>query len=115
MGRKRAVKGAGLQPRKRADGRWEARIGAGIDPTPGKKLVKYVYGATSTECLQKLHALAAKLEAGTYVEPTRMTVEQWLDIWYAEYLGDVKKSTVSQYGSYLANHIKPCLGSIKLP
>ena len=43
-----------------------------------------------------------------------MTVGQWLDIWYAEYLGDVKSSTISQYGSYIENHLKPGVGGIKL-
>lgn len=114
MARKKGVKGSGMQPRKRSDGRWEARMTLGLDESTGKMIVKSVYGKTATECAQKLHALAAKVGNGTYVEPVRMTVAEWLDIWCAEYLGDVKASTASQYGSYVANHLKPVLGRIKL-
>jgi len=114
MARKRAVKGAGLQPRERADGRWEARAIVGINPATGKSISKSVYGKSATECRKKLSAIIASVDNGTYTEPNRMTVGQWLDIWRAEYLGDVKSSTASQYGSYLENHIKPALGGIRL-
>ena len=37
-----------------------------------------------------------------------------MDTWQAEYLGAVKLATISSYEATIKNHIKPCLGSIKL-
>ena len=85
MPRKRAVNGSGLQPRKRSDGRWECRVHMGIDPGTGKKITKYIYGKTSAECSKKKRAIEVEIDAGTYIEPQRMTLRAWLDIWLADY------------------------------
>ena len=114
MPRKRAVNGSGLQPRKRADGRWECRIRTGIDPGTGKAIVKSIYGKTAEECAKKLRAAATAIDNGTYSEPSKMTLGQWLDIWHAEYLGRVKQSTAASYGSHIEQHLKPQIGAIKL-
>ena len=114
MPRKRAVNGSGMQPRKRDDGRWECRIKIGIDPGTGKAIKKSVYGKTAEECAKKLRAMSAAIDSGTYAEPSKMTLGQWLDTWHAEYLGGVKQSTVIHYGGYIANHLKPYIGAVKL-
>ena len=109
----RAAQGAGTI-RQRKDGRWEARYTVGRDPGPGKQVQRSVYGATQQEVRKKLAQLTAALDAGTYKEPCKMTVGQWLDIWAADYLGGVKPFTVVSYTGHIKNHIKPALGSVKL-
>lgn len=63
---------------------------------------------------QKLKELTAALDAGTYIAPSKMTVSQWLDTWQAEYLANVKPSTVSSYEATIRNHLKPGIGAIRL-
>ena len=109
----RAAQGAGTI-RQRKDGRWEARYTVGRDPGSGKQVQRSVYGATQQEVRKKLAKLTAALDAGTYKEPCKMTVGQWLDIWAADYLGGVKPFTVRSYSDQIRNHIKPALGSVKL-
>ena len=109
----RAAQGAGTI-RQRKDGRWEARYTVGRDPGTGKQVQRSVYGATQQEGRKKLAQLTAALDAGTYKEPCKMTVGQWLDIWSADYLGGVKPFTVRSYSDQIRNHIKPALGSVKL-
>ena len=109
----RAAQGAGTI-RQRKDGRWEARYTVGRDPGTGKQVQRSVYGATQQEVRKKLAQLTAALDAGTYKEPCKMTVGQWLDIWAADYLGGVKPFTVRSYCDQIRNHIKPALGSVKL-
>lgn len=109
----RAAQGAGTI-RQRKDGRWEARYTVGRDPGTGKQVQRSVYGATQQEVRKKLAQLTAALDAGTYKEPCKMTVGQWLDIWAADYLGGVKPFTVVSYTGHIKNHIKPALGSVKL-
>lgn len=61
-----------------------------------------------------MQAAAVELNSGTYKEPLKMTVSEWLDIWLTEYLGGVKPMTVLNYTQHVNNHIKPALGAIKL-
>ena len=74
--------------RKRSDGRWEARYTLGIDPKTGKQIQKSVYGKTQKEVRQKLTAITAEIDDGTYIPPDKTTVEQWLTIWLKEYMGE---------------------------
>lgn len=93
---------------------WEARYSAGVDPGTGKRIQKTVSGKTQKEVAQKLKAATAAIDAGTYTEPSKMTVGEWLDIWAAEYLGNVKILTVSAYKSSITHHIKPNIGAVRL-
>ena len=93
---------------------WEARYTAGYDPGTGKQIQKSITGKTQSEVAKKLKEATAALDAGTYIAPHKTTVSQWMDTWQAEYLGAVKLATISSYEATIKNHIKPCLGSIKL-
>ena len=114
MPRKRAANGSGMQPRKRKDGRWEVRYVAGINGKTGRAITKSLYGKTSAEVAEKLREVTASVDAGTYIEPQRMTLAAWLDIWTQEYCGDVKPGTLRDYKNHIENHIKPALGAIRL-
>lgn len=93
---------------------WEARYSAGFDPGTGKQIQRSISGKTQKEVAQKLKAVTASIDSGTYTAPNRMTVGQWLDVWSAEYLGSIKPRTVESYLCQINNHIKPNLGAIKL-
>lgn len=93
---------------------WEARYTAGYDPGTGKQIQRSISGKTQKEVAQKLKAITAAIDAGTYIQPSKMTVAQWLDIWAADYLGGVKPYTVASYTGAIRNHIKPALGAVKL-
>lgn len=116
MARKSNTRGAqgGGTIRQRKDGRWEARYTVGRDPGTGKQVQRSVYGVTQQEVRKKLAQLTAAIDNGTYKEPCKMTVGQWLDIWTADYLGGVKPFTVVSYTGHIKNHIKPTLGAMKL-
>ena len=110
---KRNAKGGGTI-RKRSDGRWEARYTLGIDPKTGKQIQKSVYGKTQKEVRQKLTAITAEIDDGTYMEPCRMTLDEWLDIWLRDYLTGVKPSTAYLYQRQAKLYIRPALGSVRL-
>ena len=100
--------------RQRPDGRWEARYTVGRDPGTGKQIQRSVYGSTQKEVRQKLAQITASIDNGTYKEPCKMTLGQWLDIWQRDYLGGVKPATVTVYTGNIKNHIKPALGAVRL-
>ena len=93
---------------------WEARYTAGVDAGTGKQIQKTITGKTQKEVAQKLKAATAAIDAGTYTEPSKMTVGEWLDIWAEQYLGNVKVLTVSAYKTTIRLHIKPQIGAVKL-
>ena len=110
---KKNAQGAGTI-RKRSDGRWEARFTTGYDPATGKQIQKSIYGKTQKEVREELRAMTAEVDQGTYQEPCKMTVEEWLDIWLKEYTGNTKPHTRKSYEAVIQNHIIPALGSQKL-
>lgn len=113
MARGRAANGSGLQPRQRKDGLWEVRYSAGLKPN-GKPNRKSVYGKTAAEVAEKLRAITAAVDAHTYIEPQKMPLGEWLDVWLGEYCGGIKAGTLKCYSDTVKNHIKPGLGAVRL-
>lgn len=93
---------------------WEARVTVGRDPGTGKQLRRSFSGKTQREVREKMQAAAVAVNDGTYKDPSKLTVGDWLDIWEKEYLGDVKPFTVASYKGQIKNHIKPALGAVRL-
>ncbi len=93
---------------------WEGRFTDGFDPGTGRQIQRSISGKTQKEVAQKLREATAAIDDGTYQEPIKMTVGEWLDIWQRDYLGNVKPYTVVSYKGQIKNHIKPDLGAVKL-
>ncbi len=116
--------------RKRKPNLWEARITTHIDPKTGKQVMKSFYGKSRGEAKAKMEAfLGQKEEEKPYIqvplshnapqEPlpdseNDMRLSEWLDIWYKDYLSDIKHSTTANYRSVIDNHIIPGLGDYPL-
>ena len=81
---------------------WQARYSAGFDPGTGKQKQHSITGKTQKEVLQKLKAATAAIDNGSYIEPSAMTVAQWLQIWSDNYLEGIKPSTAYLYRRSIA-------------
>ncbi len=93
---------------------WEARFTVGFDPQTGKQIQRSISGKTQKEVAQKLREVTAELDQGSYQEPTKMTLGEWLEIWLNEYSANLKPMTLQTYSEQVNNHIIPELGRIKL-
>ena len=113
---KRAANGSGSirQVTKNGKKYWEGRITVGYDPGTGKQKQRTVSGKTQKEVAQKMRELTAELDAGTYHEPCKLTVGEWLDIWTKDYLTAVKPRTQDSYKTTVDTHLKPAFGAMKL-
>ena len=99
---------------KRPDGTWWARITVGKTPD-GKQKRKAFYGKTRKEVQEKLTAALNDINNNTYIEPSKMTVEQWMYIWLRDYKkASVKPKTYAAYEAHARNHIIPHLGNYTL-
>ena len=93
---------------------WEGSVTVGIDPLTGRQKQKSVSGKTQREVAQRLRQLAVDVDNGTYHEPCKMTVGEWLDIWLSQYLSEVKTSTKDMYDSIVRTHLKPAFDHKRL-
>lgn len=112
-GTNKAAQGAG-SIRQRPDGRWEARVTTGTDPATGKPIRRSIYGKTQREVRTKMTEIISALDMGTYTEPCKMTLAEWLETWSADYIANVKPSTAFLYKEQIRLYIGPALGNIRL-
>jgi len=99
---------------KRSDGTYWARITIG-KTKDGKQKRKAFYGKTRKEVSERMTEALNDRNKGTYIEPTKMTVGEWLDIWLRDYKKlSVKPTTYITYVVRIENHIKPRIGDYKL-
>lgn len=109
----RSANGSGTI-RKRADGRWEGIYSAGYDQHTGKLIRKSIYGKNQKEVRQKLSKVTTEIDEGLYLEPAKMTLSDWMDLWYKEYTFDKKYSTLKGYKAQINKHIRPGIGKYNL-
>ena len=58
---------------------WEARYSVGYDPGTGKQIQKTITGKTQKEVSQKLKAATTAIDEGTYIAPSKLTLENgWM-------------------------------------
>lgn len=98
----------------RADGRWEGKATIGYNPSNGKLIRKSVYGKTQSEVRKKIAEITVEIDKGTYKEPTKLKLAEWLEIWLNEYMTGLKPLTVKSYRATVNNHIIPALGNVRL-
>ena len=99
---------------KREDGTWWARITLGKDEN-GKQKRKAFYGKTRKEVQEKLTAALNDVNNDGYIEPSKMTVAQWMEIWLKEYkYRNIKQSTHYKIFIHNRKYITPQLGQYKL-
>ena len=109
----RSANGSGTI-RKRVDGRWEGIYSAGYDQQTGKLIRKSIYGKNQKEVRQKLSKVTTEIDEGLYLEPAKMTLSDWMDLWYKEYTFDKKYSTLKGYKAQINKHIRPGIGKYNL-
>ena len=116
----RSAKGAGTIRKKTITNNgknytyWEARYTVGTDPVTGKQIQRSVTGKSKTEVSQKLRQATVEIDQGTYVDPTKLTVNEWMDFWQKEYLLGVKPSTANLYKECIRLYISPLIGTVRM-
>lgn len=99
---------------KRADGRWSAQITV-HDPATGRSKRLTLYGRTRAEVNEKLTKMLYERHIGAFVEPNKVTLGEWLDIWLNHYKRmKLRKTTFGSYETMVNTYIKPAIGSIPL-
>jgi integrase len=108
---KKRGNGEGSRPRKRPDGRWEARY---TIHTPKGHKRKTVYGRTCQEVAQKLACALSDCAQGLTFEAGSLKLGEYLDRWLPDIHNTVRQRTWERYEQIVRVHIKPALGRVKV-
>lgn len=101
--------------RQRKDGRWEVRISAGTDFQTGKPKRISRYAKNKTEAVKLLQEMEYEYHFNHRVDPTSMTVVEWLNFWLETYMkNSLKQSTFVSYETYIRKHFAPAFQATKL-
>ncbi len=96
--------------------KWCFVLDIGRDPETGKRRQKWFSGfATKKEAERAMVEKIAELNRGEYIEPTKMTVKEFLEMWLEDEVKPNRKvSTYDIYHSVITNHLIPGIGNIPL-
>jgi len=112
--KRKSPNGEGCVRQDKKTGRWLAAITIGYN-SKGQQQFKYFSSKTQRDVVKKLNDYKGQMDKGLAVESNQITVGEWLDCWYENYVvGKVKVKTRCDYESSIRCHIKPHLGRIKL-
>lgn len=100
--------------RQRPNGLWEAQYIAFYKPD-GRPVRRSVYGKKKAEVRTKLRDILLSIERDEYIEPSRLTVRDWLEEWFRIYcLPHKKASTCTGYEDEIFLHLVPYIGRYPL-
>ena len=102
--------------RERGPNRWELKFDLGRDPVSGKRLSRYVtFKGTKREAQAELNRLLNRRNEGTYVDPTKMTVAEYLEHWLAVDIDRrVATKTARRHRGIVHHQISPRIGRIPM-
>ena len=101
--------------RERGAGNWYAVIDV-KDPATGKRRRKFhsLDAKGKREAQIECARLISELDGGTYMEPSKTTMAQYLDRWLTHIKTQVSPRTLLRYRQIIQNNLAPLIGSIVL-
>jgi integrase len=100
--------------RERSPGHWAIIIDL-RDPTTGKRKRKWhSFRGTKREAQVDCARLISEIKGGTYLEPSKITVAQFLERWLAHSKSQVSPRTHERYCEVIRKNIVPALGAVLL-
>lgn len=101
--------------RERSAGSFELRYSLGTDPATGKrKLVTTTFRGARKDAEKELRRLLRSLDTGEHVDPTRITVREWLTAWLGIVREEVSPKTHERYSQIVNQSLAPALGNLSL-
>ncbi len=96
------------------EGVWIAQCSIGLNPATEKYTRKTFTGKTRTEVVEKMDQILHQHRTGTYIEPSQVTLQQWVKDWLKGRRPHLAENTWNTYDTIARQHIIPVLGQLKL-
>jgi integrase len=102
--------------RQQGKGSWELKFDLGRDPLTGKRITKYAtYRGTKRKAQEELTRLLAHRNDGSYIDPTKMTLAEYLRHWLAADIDRrVAPLTAVRHRGIVEKNIIPKLGHVPM-
>jgi integrase len=101
--------------RERSPGSFELRYEVGADPATGRRrTVTSTFRGSRKDAEKELRRLLRTLDTGEHVDPTRMTVREWLSTWLDTTRQEVSPKTHERYAEIVNHFLAPALGNLPL-
>jgi integrase len=102
--------------RQRGKGTWELKFDLGRDPLNGKRQSRFVsFKGTKRDAQTELTRLLASSATGDYIDPSKVTVAEFLDRWARDWVAvNVSPKTGERYHQLLDNQVKPHIGALPI-
>ncbi len=101
--------------RQRSAGSFEVRYAFGTNPATGKRrIVTATVKGTRKDAERELRRQLRSLDTGEHVDPTRMTVREWLTTWLAAVRQEVAPKSHERYSEIVENYLAPALGHLPI-
>lgn len=100
--------------KKRADGRYQAKILIGIDEVSGKQKFEVVYAKSIRELEDKKAELKELVNKGIHTNDKKLTLAEWSHAWYKTHKATSGIKTKEMYERLVYTIINPKIGHIRL-
>jgi integrase len=102
--------------RQRSKRSWAIVVDIGRDPETGRRRQRWhTVNGRKRDAQRALRELLHSMEQGSYIEPNKLTMAQWLTQWCETYVSmHTTLRTQESYDSIVKHHLIPTLGSIPL-
>src|SRR5712671_316309 len=102
--------------RQQSRGSWELKFDLGRDPLTGKRITKYAtFRGPKRKAQEELTRLLAHRNEGSYVDPTKMTLAEYLRHWLtADIDRRVAARTAARHRGIVEKNIIPRLGHVPM-
>src|SRR6266404_5245605 len=102
--------------RQQGKGSWELKFDLGRDPLTGRRVTKYAtFRGTKRKAQEELTRLLAHRNEGSYVDPTKMTLAEYLHHWLtADIDRRVAARTAARHRGIVEKNIIPRLGHVPM-
>ena len=102
--------------RQRSKGSWAIILDLGRDADGKRRQKWHTVRGTKKDAQRELAKLLHQLHTGEYIEPTQMTVVDYLKTWLRDYAKvNVAGKTYERYAEIIERHLIPALGHHALP
>jgi integrase len=101
--------------RERSPGAWEVRYSLRADAATGRRRVVTITVKGKRRAAEvELRRLLRTVDTGEHVDPTRMTVREWLTTWLAAVRAEISPKSHERYTEIVQNFLAPALGNLPI-
>src|SRR6266699_1811946 len=100
---------------KRGDKTWLVRVFTGRDSNGKRRYMNKTIRGNKKDAESYLNTTLTSISAGTFVEPVKLTVDEYLDKWLSTAAkARLRERTHDDYSEKIKRYVRPVIGKLRL-